>query len=152
MSENKGGRPVLFDSAEQLAELIEEYFELCDSKTITKLVFKGTLNGSVLETIPSPDPYTIEGLCRHIGCTRETLRQYEKKEMFSYTIKMAKNRIAENTNMGILKGTLNSAAGIFNLTNNFGYKNEYIHDVKYERIIKGLSKTKAAEILSDDTE
>jgi hypothetical protein len=111
---NNVGRPRIFESAKEMHNKIEEYFEWCDEQVREYTDKKGNIHIIY-------KPYTVSGLCLYLGMTRETLCQYEKKEGFSDTIKNAKNRIENWVEEHSLTGELNPAVSIFNLKNNFGW-------------------------------
>ena len=96
-------RPRKFDNAGDLQEKIESYFIKCEDEK---------------------KPYTVSGLCVHLDVTRETLSQYEKKKEFSDTIKKAKTMIENWIEENALLNKLNSVVAIFNLKNNFGWKDK----------------------------
>lgn len=96
-------------------------------------------------------PYEVSSLCAYIGCTRETLCQYEKNPVFKDTIKMAKQIIESDLIKRGLNGYNDKTITIFVLKNGFGYEDHYSQDIKTEqKIITGLSKEQIAEILADD--
>lgn len=97
-----GGRPPLFNSAEQLQAAIHEYFERCDD---------------------NKEPYTVSGLAYHLGMTTESLRRYGESDQFSATVKRAKQRVENYLEKHLLAGK-NAAGVIFNLKNNFGWKDK----------------------------
>lgn len=66
-----GGRPLKFQSVDHLQEKITEFFAQCD------------LIG---------DPYTITGLALALDTTRQGLINYENRDEFYDTIKLAKAR------------------------------------------------------------
>ena len=70
------GRPLKFESKEELENKINEYFSHCDK--VKK-------------------PYTIAGMAIYIGCSRDTIYEYEKNkdriEEYSDTIKKARDKI-----------------------------------------------------------
>ena len=100
-----GGRPLMFKSVEELQDKIDKYFLDCDQ----------------LEK-----PYTITGLALALDTDRHTLISYQNKEEFSHTIKNAKLKI-ENYSVEQLYRKAGQVAGIiFNLKNNFGWKDENI--------------------------
>ena len=68
----------------------------------------------------TPKPWTVIGLCLHLNLTRTGLITYENREEFSYTIKRAKDSIANDKWTGLLKGDYNTAGAIFDLKNNHG--------------------------------
>ena len=103
---SKTGRPMKFKSNKELQQKIDQYFQECDR------------NGR---------PYTITGLALALETTRQTLLDYEKKYTeFSDTVKRAKLRI-ENYAEEQLFVNKNTAGIIFNMVNNFGWKNK--HDI-----------------------
>lgn len=108
------GRPVKYKDTEQIQQKIDEYFDWCDSQERIIPTDKGI--------IVRVKPYTVSGLCVHLGITRETLRQYEDREDLSDTIKMAKARIENYIEEKSLIGDLNPTVCIFNLKNNFGWR------------------------------
>lgn len=133
------GRPRKFNSAEELQSKIKYYF---DSITITlpaydmqldgkddngKDIFKRVprLNnaGKQVQAIEYFERPSVLGLCAHLDICRDTLCEYEKDEIFSDTIKRAKARIEQ-----YLEGQLyrkDQVTGIiFNLKNNFGWKDK----------------------------
>jgi len=64
---------------------------------------------------------SILGLCLHIGISRETLCRYEDKEGYRDTVKEAKLKV-EQYLADQLNRTTQVAGIIFNLKNNFGWK------------------------------
>ena len=112
-----------FETPEELEEKIQEYFDVCDSNT-TEVYVKSKAE---IQTIANPIPYTIEGLCEVLGCTRQTLLNYENREGYEEyfdTIKKAKMKIQRNKLERGLMGTSNPAVTIFDLKNNHGYKDQ----------------------------
>lgn len=69
-------------------------------------------------------PYTISGLAVWLDCDRKTLLNYEEKEKFFPTIKRAKTRIEASIEQGALMGIYNPTFSIFNMKNNFGWKDK----------------------------
>ncbi|WP_318626895.1 terminase small subunit [Paenibacillus polymyxa] len=107
MAEDKGGRPLKFESAEELQMKIEEYFESCHNEA-------GDLTR----------PYTITGLALALDTSRKVLLDYEKRDdEYSYTIKKAKLKI-ENFAEESLFTSKQTAGVIFNLKNNYGWQDK----------------------------
>jgi len=103
---NKGGRPRLYESVEQLEQDIEKYFKRCDSKEL---------------------PYTVAGLAYALGMSTDTLLNYEKRpgyELFFGTIKNAKQRIEAYMIENGLIGNLDKTFSIFLAKANFGYSDQ----------------------------
>ena len=99
MEDGKVGRPLKFNSVEELEEKIEAYFIECDTKE---------------------DPYTITGLALALDTTRRTLIDYENKDEYSHTIKKAKQKCENYAEKYLFNGK-NTAGVIFNMKNNYGW-------------------------------
>lgn len=82
---NKGGRPAVYSSPEEMEAKIEEYFSGgCHKKSI---ILKEGLG------VEMPF-YTIAGLAYHLGFeSRQSFYDYEDRPGFSYIIKKARLRI-----------------------------------------------------------
>lgn len=111
------GRPNKISSKKELENKIDKYFKECDNKS---------------------EPYTITGLCITLDICRDTLSEYAKKEEFSDTIKKAKLRVENYLEKHLI--TDNGTTGIiFNLKNNFGWKDKQENinvNTSYEDYIK----------------
>jgi len=119
------GQPMKFKSPEEMQAAIDEYFDYCDNR-IKQVYDKNS--GTVIEVL-HPAPYTILGLCRVLEIDRKTLLNYEKRtgyEEFFHTVKKAKAKIAEDVEKRSFEGS--PAGAIFNLKNNFGYKDKTEQD------------------------
>ena len=98
---NKGGRPKKYSKAEELQKVIDNYFKECDKKE---------------------KPYTMSGLACALNIDRKTLINYSKEEEFFHTIKKAKQKVEQQLEENALIGKGNSTFTIFNLKNNFEWK------------------------------
>lgn len=100
---NKGGRPRIFSSPEEMQEKIDHYFN---------------------EIVTSINPPTVAGLSFHLGFSdRHTLTEYAKYPEFSATVKRAKLQIEMFLEKRLLwDGPV--VGPIFNLKNNFGWKDK----------------------------
>lgn len=127
-----------FKSVQELQERIDAYFELC---------WETNDEGKRVQT----RPYTITGLALALDTNRQTLVNYEEKEEYFDAIKRAKLMCENYVEEGMLTNKLNSTASIFNMKNNYGWKdkteqdittqgdkigNVDITDAQYERIIR----------------
>jgi len=84
----KGGRPPMYQSAEQLQERIDEYFE---SGMKIKQVVVGNKDKREVINVPVP---TLTGLVLFLGFeSRQSFFDMEKVPAFSYTIKKARMRV-----------------------------------------------------------
>jgi hypothetical protein len=79
------GREKLFESPEQLLTACEEYFNWVDAHPWYKVEqakkpFLDTKSGEWVTIIkmPTPRPYTIQGLCRYLNCNTVWFNQFEK--------------------------------------------------------------------------
>ena len=101
---NKIGRPRKYTNVEELQDLIDEYFKMCDD---------------------NHRPYTITGLALYLDMDRKSLLRYEKEydDEFCHTIKKAKERVQEFVECCLFKKGI-TAGVIFNLKNNFGWQDK----------------------------
>ncbi len=102
-AKKKTGRPLKFKTVADLQKKIEAYFKACDKKQI---------------------PLTITGLAIALNTSRQTLVNYEEKEEFFDTIKKAKSIIENHIETMALTGKYVPVISIFNLKNNFGWKDK----------------------------
>jgi hypothetical protein len=121
MSEEKRpvGRPPMFESAEQMQELIDKYFEECDGKVLTDENGNPMRNKDGHIIRDDRRPYTITGLALALGFnSRQALLNYEGKEEFNDTIRRAKARVERYAEERLYdKDGANGAK--FSLANNF---------------------------------
>ncbi len=103
-----GGRPLKFESVEDLESKIKAYFTECDTVE---------------------EPYTITGLAVALDTSRQTLCEYEERPEFVDTIKRAKDKCEKQIEVMALKGKYNSVFSIFNLKNNYGWKDKQESEV-----------------------
>jgi hypothetical protein len=126
-NKNPVGRPVLYKTKEELKFIIDEYFDYCDNRLV-----KGYDNKTNTEfAYISPAPYTMSGLARRLGMSRETLVQYGHKDEFSDTITCAREKVQEDIEIRLME-TRNEKGAIFNLSNNFGWKNKTETDLNLD--------------------
>lgn len=115
------GRPLLFETPEILEAKVNTYFEYCDNFEIDVPVYKkGEQVGTKKEK--KPKKYTIAGLARWLDCDRRTLVDYTERSEFLPTIKRAKARIEEQLEEALFNHNVTGI--IFNLKNNYGWKDE----------------------------
>lgn len=121
----KVGRPLKFQTVKELQAAIDEYFEYCDNR-INK-VYSAKSDG-VIEFI-DPAPYTMSGLARHIGLSRQALIDYTNRDEFLDTIKAAREKVHEDVETRLMEKQATGA--IFNLKNNFGWKDQTQQDINH---------------------
>jgi hypothetical protein len=133
---SKVGRPLKFESTQELQDKIDAYFAECDPHMVETEEWEDLRDGDgklvkdengynklgliTRKRLTKQIPYTITGLALALNTTRETLLDYEDKEEFTDTIKAAKLR-CENYNEQMLYGP-SPTGTIFNLKNNYGWK------------------------------
>jgi len=117
-----GGRPVKYDSVDEVSRIIDEYF-----KTDAYV-------GEGKDRVYAP---TMSGLAYALDLSRQGLLDYANKDKFYDTIKKARQKIEI-----ALEQRLSGAAPagtIFNLKNNFGWKDK--QDIEHSGSIDMSSKT-----------
>ena len=124
------GRPRKYTESEIMQKKINNYFEECDKNN---------------------EPYTITGLCLVLDICMDTLLEYTKNEEFSDTIKKAKLKVENYLEKHLI--TDNSTTGIiFNLKNNFGWKDkqELEHSGNINNPFEGLSTEELRQLINND--
>jgi hypothetical protein len=137
---NEGGRPLKFKTAKELQDKIDAYFASCFDEVWTQ-TFEYDDKGKVIDTkwIPVLDrngdilekqirPFTITGLALALDTTRDVLLDYEDREEYSHSIKRAKAIIHNYTEEELMKRDKPTGV-IFNLKNNYGWKDKTEQDV-----------------------
>lgn len=94
-------RPKLYSSVEDMQKKIDEYFVMCDEKE---------------------KPYTMSGLAYALDMDRRSLLNYSKDEQFFPTIKKAREKVEQQLEENALSGKANATFTIFNLKNNYGWR------------------------------
>lgn len=104
-----GGRPRKFKTVEEMQKAIDAYFAKCDM---------------------DKEPYTITGLAIALDFnSRKSLLDYEgytdeNDKGFLNTIKRAKCKVEDNIEKGLISGKYNATGSIFNLKNNFDWRDK----------------------------
>ena len=92
-----------YKTEKELQEGIEAYFDMCDEKQ---------------------KPYTMSGLALSLGIDRRTLVNYSNSDLFFSQIKQAKQRVQAQLEENALMGKGNAVFTIFNLKNNYGWRDQ----------------------------
>lgn len=95
MSKHPGGRPIKWETPEEVQKACDDYFEECEE---------------------NKTPLTITGLAIALGSCRQTLLNYEVKPEFLDTIKDAKLKVENYAELQVYNGK-NAAGPIFILKN-----------------------------------
>jgi hypothetical protein len=113
-SRPRTGRPPIFETPEQMQEAIDAYHADCIQRQV---------------------PLTMSGLAIALGMSRQALIQYEGRDGFSDTVKQARAKVERQLEEGLLTRERQVAGHIFNLKNNFGWKDvqevEHTHTVLF---------------------
>lgn len=99
----KGNKPLKFKTVKELEDKINLYFKNCDK---------------------DHRPYTLTGLACELDTTRELLIEYGKKDAYADTIKKAKLKIHQYAEESLWRGGGITTGVIFNLKNNWGWKDK----------------------------
>lgn len=104
-------RPKLYTNVEDMEKDIQKYFKDCDD------------NGK---------PYTMSGLAYALDMSRQSVINYSKNDEFFDTIKKAREKVEQQLEENALIGKSNATFTIFNLKNNFNWKDtiEEKHEFK----------------------
>lgn len=116
---DKAGRPRAFKNAEEVKSKIDAYFNYCEEKE---------------------KPYTMSGLAYYLEISRQTLVNYSYKDEYFDTIKKARDKVQMQLEENALSNKANPTFTIFNLKNNFDWKD------KVE--VKNTNLPKVEELLS----
>ena len=106
-----------YKTQEQLQKGIDKYFKECDEKQ---------------------KPYTMSGLAYSLGVERQTLVNYGKSDLFFTQIKEAKQKVQAQLEENALSGKANAVFTIFNLKNNYGWRDTF--EVKNDNELNKLDE------------
>ena len=115
----KVGRPKAFKSVKEVEEKINAYFNYCEEKE---------------------KPYTMSGLAYYLEVSRQTLVNYSYEDEYFDTIKKARDKVQMQLEENALSNKANPTFTIFNLKNNFDWKDKIEHSSsEVENINKNIS-------------
>lgn len=141
------GRPPKFKSVKEVQQKIEAYFADCDPHWQPEIYWDYPhRNGKkdyeaeqveLTKMVKTPQiPYTITGLALALDTTRELLIDYEEKDEFSDTIKKAKAKCHNFAERKLFEA--NATGPIFNLKNNYNWKDKTEQDLNIKELPKPL--------------
>lgn len=128
------GRPRIYETVEELEQLIEEYFELSEGEPLLDADgMPVTYKGQII-MVKGYHP-TVTGLALHLGLrSRQAILNYQGRPEFNDAITRAKLRIEDYANQRLFdKDGVQGAK--FTLTNNYeGYKEKVETDLNIKEI------------------
>jgi hypothetical protein len=95
-----GGRPLKFETPEQLQEAINAYYSECEIKE---------------------KPLSLSGLAEALDIARKTLVNYSYRDEFLPTIEKARRKVERDNEERLIGGKGNATGIIFSMKNNFGW-------------------------------
>jgi len=120
----KVGRPLKFNTPEDMQKRIDLYFLSCRCRQEENPeLLKGLSNEDLLIIYDIDDTFpTVTGLALALDMSRRSLCDYEIKDEFIHAVKKAKQRVEAFIEQRLYHN--NATGSIFNLKNNFGWKDK----------------------------
>lgn len=116
---NKGGRPPMYKTVEEIQEKIDKYFEECEGTVLNNENGEVVLNKYGDPVIVGRKPLTITGLALALGFnSRQALLNYQDKPEFYDTITRAKAKVEQYAEERLFDKDGSNGAK-FSLSNNF---------------------------------
>lgn len=118
------GRPPKYETPEEMQRLIDLYFLAVKVRQTGNTDLMADCSNDdllVINDIECTVP-TVSGLAYALDMSTEAFRNYEQKDEFLATVKKAKQRIEMSLENRL--STHNVTGTIFNLKNNFGWKDK----------------------------
>ena len=121
------GRPVKYKTPEEMELIIDDYFNACmhNWKVLNLKNFHEDMSEMTTDRHP-----TVSGLCLALNLSRQGLKEYGDKPEFSDTVKKGKQRIEAHLEQHLYGNNVTGA--IFNLKNNFKWKDKHETEVKHD--------------------
>lgn len=149
----KAGRPFKFTDAAEVKREIQNYFDSRDPHITEQMIKVGSnKEGEFIydrrQVMSEQKPYTITGLSRRLGVTRETLNKYLDINHYPDEMSMdgcqeiidsiqdAYQRVEEYNEEQLFVGNANGVK--FSLTNNFGWVDKVVNENRNRDITKDL--------------
>jgi len=104
------GKPLSYPTPESLEKACLDYFEWAeDTPWIKKDAVRGGENAGMLVEIPLERPFTLTALCQHLGITRTTWGDYEKRDGYSNICTYIREKIDNQQLEGAMVGCFNAS-------------------------------------------
>lgn len=109
-AKNRGGRPPIFNSPEELFFECQQYFQWVNDNPLIEQRIAGIAYGEVIKShLPKMRAMSIWGLCAFLGITSFTWFEYRKKSEFSLICSIVEENMKEQKFAGAAAGFLNHA-------------------------------------------
>ncbi|MGN6416132.1 MAG: terminase small subunit [Pseudobacter sp.] len=130
----KHGRDKEYETPDLLWEEISDYFQECDDNPWVKCeaVKSGDLTGQIIK-VPTARPYTLSGLCIHLGISQTAWKNYCKREDFIGVCTHAEEVVKTQKFEGAAVGAFNANI----IARDLGLKDS--SEVKVTKVGKDLS-------------
>ena len=134
------GRPPKYETPEEMQRIIDLYFiSVKHNVTGNDKAPEGMSAEDVIICLDIEDAVpTISGLAYTLGMSTEAFRNYEQKGEFLATVKRAKQRIEISLEQRLAGNAVTGS--IFNLKNNFGWKDKTEQEIKATHHLTDLSE------------
>jgi hypothetical protein len=144
---NQAGRPLKFKTVDELQVAIDSYFDQCDPHLESRLVESGiNERGETIfaqrKVMTEQKPYTVSGLARALGLSRQALLDYSERAEFLDTVEAAKERCHEWAENALY--TKNASGASFSLKNNWGWKER--QEIDHSGKVEGLFGSSALQV------
>lgn len=113
-----GGRPLKYKSAKQMQVIIDQYFDDCRDNYTEALAGEYSCKDRITDNIKP----TVSGLAYVLDLTRNSLINYEGRPEFLRTVRQGRARIEQYLEQRLYETS--PAGAIFNLKNNYGWRDE----------------------------
>ena len=115
-------RPPKYETPEEMQRVIDLYFETCRCNSQGEQMVIEDEDLELVNSFGGPVVPTVSGLAMALGMSRQALLDYQNKGEFLDTIKRAKQRIEAAVEQRLFGNNVTGV--IFNLKNNFGWKDK----------------------------
>lgn len=118
-----GGAPKMYESPEEMVEIIKDYFDECEGEPLYNKDGDPVIARDGSQVMTGKEAPTMSGLAIVLGMSTGSLRDYAKDNEFSAIVESAKQYVENYVEKQLF--TKDGARGAeFSLTNNFGWINK----------------------------
>ena len=131
------GRPLAFNTVEELEIAVDDYFKSDDAHIVS------FVDGSEVKMFAP----TMSGLALHLDVDRKTITNYSNKEDYFPTIRKARSKIEAHIEKRLYGNNVTGC--IFNLKNNFGWKDK--SEIDNTSSDGSMTPTKITRVVIDES-